>query len=207
MKKLISIFLTVIILIMSVFSVSASAQEQTRTEKWIESDSKNEIEFTASYEVGFNKTEFHAHLKNGKLGITLYVPLSEIFSVKIKMIYDGEYLYVYSPVFPFVHFKSPADEITDILTSYDDYPIQGLDFVGSYEEKDIFSTLYVEEFRNENDEFAKYYFNGDILRKIETCYFDENGNQVSGFVNIKSYNVSDKELRVPWYSFCFSTAI
>lgn len=203
MKKLTSIFLTVIILIMSVFSVSASAQEQTRTEKWIESDSKNEIKIQAK-SVGTIQdnleTEMTIMHKNGKILICFSIPVSDSFSPTVKMIYEDNNFFLYFPSFPYLHIKLPVEIVG--TTIYDIGFISEIDFnsVKTYEEKEGDKIYYVEEFVNENGENEKYFFIEDDLVKIETSFFDENGEKFLTTLLITPSIINDKVFEIPWYS-------
>ncbi|MBR5562524.1 MAG: hypothetical protein IKW12_05160 [Clostridia bacterium] len=201
MKKFISVFMTTIILVMSVSCVNAFAQEQTKTDKWLESDAKNEIEFTIRDFGDSSSNGYHYYLKNNKICIKKTVQITDYFSVEIKIIYDSKNLYILFSDFPYFYFKYPANEITDILTN-DDYSIQELEFAGSIEKEILSKTYTVEEFKNEKGEFVKYYFSEDTLNRSDFCFFDEEGNKRHMTMDIKSYNVNEQEFKIPWYSLC-----
>lgn len=195
MKKILSVFLTAVILVMSVFCVNAFAQEQTRTEKWAQNVNNYDFETKITNKINGEKTVARMYIKDGKIAFTTNFPLSDTINTKIKIIIKDGYVYIFFSDFPFFHLKT---EVTNEM--FDTPQIGELIFVKSYEEQNGSVTYYVEEFEDENNNICRYYFSGDTLVKIEAESIDEYNNNISSIMEIVSYEVNDSVFRVPFFS-------
>lgn len=201
MKKITSIVLTAVILIMSVFSVSAFAQEQTKAEKWIQNNQGQnlEYEFLLYSEIGNSQSTNHAYVKGDKISIIADIPLTETETFKLKVVVSDGYLYMLLPSFPFFHLKYRADDV--IGSSLDDITsIEDMTLVNSYEITEGQITYYIEEYADDKGTTGKFYFIGDELFKTETSGVDENGLSVYTSLEIISREVDDSVFEIPWYS-------
>lgn len=195
MKKLISVFLTAIILIMSVFCVGAFAQEQTKSEKWMQNFFEQEAKIRVTTEVYGEETVSDMYFKDGKIASVFYMPLSRNIDIKIKVIINNGYFYILFPDFPLFHLKDEITEDMLIIPEADE-----LTYLKSYEKQDGTITYYVEEFTNEQNMICKYYFIGENLIRIEAGGTDEYGEHSSSIVEILSDKVDDSVFRVPFFS-------
>ncbi|MBQ2973030.1 MAG: hypothetical protein IJE19_01620 [Clostridia bacterium] len=195
MKKLTCITLAATIFIMSVFSVSAFAQEQTRTEKWIQNVDDYEIEAKITNSINGEKSDAKMYVKNGDFAIICDFPLSSYITTKIKVIIKDGYFYMFSPYFPFVSLKV---ELTDDMLIIPE--TEELIYIQSYEEQIDSITYYVEEFTNEYNAITKSYFLGDNLVKTESELTDEYGNYESSVIEIVSHKVKNSVFFVPLFS-------
>ncbi len=203
MKKFTSTVLTVIILIISVFSVNAFAQEQTRAEKWMQNFGNHELEIKATSYYAGQKTVSKLYIKGKNIAAISTLPLSKHYTAEIKAVIKDGYSYLYLTSFPFLHIKVKTDD--NIFQSIN--PIE-LIYLKSYELQDGSTTYYVEEFTYKNsDALIKYYFVGDKLMRIESDGTDEYGDYSSSVIEILSDNVDDSKFRVPFFSINISPLI
>lgn len=199
MKKFTSVFLTTIILVMSVFSVNAFAQEQTRTEKWIQNFTDYEFEARITNSINGEKSDAKMYVKDRNFAIICDFPLSYNITTKIKTVIKDGYFYVYSPYFPFVSLKNESIDDMLIISEAGE-----LIYIQSYEEQIGSDTYYVEEFTNEYNAITKSYFLGDDLVKTESKAIDEYGNYESSVMEIVSHEVKNSVFFVPLFSIDFS---
>lgn len=200
MKKFASVFLTVVILIISLFSVNAFASEQTRTEKWIEKNKiqSPEYEIISHVEIDNSKSVAHAYVKEDKISIIADMPLSETKSFKMKVIVSEGYIYMLLPAIPFFYLKYEATE--DMLPSLYTDPLENAVLTDSSEKIHGETVVYIEEYIDNEGLTTKYYFVGDELFKTETSGVDENGASVYSSFEILSKEVDGSVFEIPWYS-------
>lgn len=195
MRKILSVFLTAVVLVMSVFCVNAFAQEQTRMEKWTQNVDDYEFEAKITNKINDEKNVAKMYVKGKKIALISNLPLTDNMNTKIKFIIKDGYVYILFPDFPFFHFKIEGNE--DMFQIPE---IGELIYVKSYEKQNGSVTYYVEEFEDENNNICKYYFFGDALVKIEAESIDEYNNHMSSIMEIVSYEVNDSVFRVPFFS-------
>ncbi|MBR5562523.1 MAG: hypothetical protein IKW12_05155 [Clostridia bacterium] len=200
MKKFISIILTATFLIISSFSVNAFAQEQTRTEKWIQNYTDYEFEAKITNNINDEKSGAKMYVKDGNFAIICDFPLSYNITTKIKIVIKDGYFYVYSPYFPFISLKIESPDDMLILSE-----AEKLTYIQSYEEQIGSDTYYVEEFTNEFNAITKSYFLGNDLVKTESELTDEYGNYESSVMEIVSHKVRNSVFFVPLFSIELST--
>lgn len=206
MKKITSLILSTVIVILSIFSTTAFAQEQTKLDNWSQKHSFAEFEINYYSESSDGIIDSHAYLKNDKFSMTLNLPITEGDSSEVNCICDGDYCYLIFTSFPFFYIKSEEVEfsIEDIINMIE---IAETTFIKSYEVTESQTTYYVEEYsyyiesegHSENGT-SKFYFIGDELIKSEYTYIDENGYSVYTRIEYISFEVDDSVFEVPWYS-------
>ncbi len=202
MKKITSVFLTVIILVMSVFCVNTFAQEQTCAEKWMQDFTDREMKMRVTTEVYGEETVSEMYFKDGKIASIFYIPFYKNINAKTKVIINNGYFYILFPDFPFFHLKEEITEDMLIISETDE-----LTYVKNYEEQNGLITYYVEEFTNEQNMVCKFYFIGENLIRIEAGGTDEYGEYSSSIVEILSDKVDDSEFRIPFFSINISPFI
>lgn len=209
MKKIMSIVLTAVILIMSVLSVSAFAQEQTKAEKWIQNNKTQnpelEIVCNSSENEGVSSVaEFY--MKEGKFACIQAFPITEHVNLNVKVLVIDGTVYMLLPSFPYIHLK--IENLQVDLPSFDEiFPYENMIYVKSGEITEGQITYYTEEYVYENGEKIIYYFNGEELIKTETYYDD--GYDCSLYLcnEIISREVDDSVFEIPWYSINISPFI
>ena len=202
MKKFVSTVLTILILITSVFSLNAFAQEQTRAEQWMQDFTNQEMEMRITTTLYGEETISELYFKDGKIASTFYIPFYENINAKTKVIINNGYIYIIFPDFPFVHFKT---EITEDMLIFPE--ASELTYIKSYEEQNGSITYYIEEFTTEQNMICKYYFIGDNLIRIEAEGTDEYGEHSSSVIEILSDEVEDSIFRIPFFSINISPFI
>lgn len=207
MKKIISFILSLLIIVMSIFSTTAFAQEQTRHDKWSQGKSFDEIEAIIYNDDGYNQTEMHVYLKDNKILMTSSLPLFSDEEKEITLLFDGKNYYMFITSLPFFHFKLGAMELSipDLLDEI--APRLESTYIRSYEVTEKSTTYYVEEYSEtfDYDDYTqegirKYYFINDELIKNELIYTDENGDSVCTCMELISFEVDDSVFELPWYS-------
>lgn len=198
MKKIISAALVAVILVISVFSVSAFAQEQTKAEKW---DDKDLMQFEAFIrsETDGEIVNAHMYIKDKKISFISEFPLTDNKDVTMKVIISDGHFYLIFPSFPFFYLKY---EITDELLPYIG-KISATDettLVNCTEITDGDTIYYVEEYVYNNGTSSKFYFVGDELYKLESKAFDEYGVSLKSEIQIVTCEVDDSMFEIPWYS-------
>ncbi len=206
MRKIISIILSTVIIVMSLFSTTAFAQGQTRYDKWIENNNVNEIEANIYTDDGYESTKTHVYIKGNKVSVSSVLPVFEN-EYEINIIYDGKNICMVFADLPFFHFKLEeldisVSDLRDELSSY-----REATFIESYEVTERGTAYYVEEYSTTYDfedyyenGIVKFYFIGDDLIKYECIYTDEYGNEKYTCVEHISFEVDDSVFEIPWYS-------
>ena len=196
MKKTAVVFITLLILVMSIFSVNAFAQEieqpdvsQTRLAKWSE-----KINVTKEFECIITMCNEDGTKKVSRMcrkGDNVLVETT-MNDKTIRMIEnpDGKFLYFPNISFLYFNFEKYVEE--SFLFTYG-IP-ENLVYIKSYEESDY----YVEEFYDtEADVVCRYYFIGDEL-KLEK-------GALNSTKEYTSYEVDESEVRLP--SFCINATL
>ena len=208
MKKLISFALSVIIIVMSLFSTTAFAQEQTRYEKWCQNYSTNEFEANLYSKIGDESAEYHFYLKDNKAAFTTVIPITSNNTDEITCIYDGNSFNLFIHSMPLFYFKFDANDFSfeEVYEMFNNAETE-YTFIKSYEYNQGNTTYFVEEYSYniEVEDYseqgtAKYYFIGDELIISESYFIDENGNSVYHRLEYLSYEVDDSVFKIPWYS-------
>lgn len=203
MKKFLKSIFFACIMALLIFSVSASANETTRLNKWATENFDLENGLSVKMYAVLEDTggsaviNQSAHIKGQKIAFT-----SKINNIDVTFILHQDTLWLYSPKFPFVHIKTAVEGF-----DYDEFFILDssveANFLQSYETTLNSRAYYVEEFIyiNEDDEksIAKYYFDGDKLKFID-IHQNVDGYDVTYRTEILSTNVDDKVFEVPFLS-------
>ncbi len=192
-KKLLSLLLAAT-LIFSMFSITAFAEEATRTEQWFEKHS-DEIHFRGTTDVD-ETIVYEVYIKNGKLKLE-NMPSGDC---TVDMIYDGEKCIVYLSRFPFLHFEFMLDDFE--ADSFEDlFPIDTfLTYVGNATKTVGSKEYYVElltgdEVYDENHSTVyEYWFDGEELVMIKAAYDPDMK------VEIISTEIDDGEFKLPFFS-------
>lgn len=196
MKKFVSTVLTILILITSVFSLNAFAQEQTRAEQWMQNleNSELEMQFT-SFNEG-QKTVSKLYIKDGNIAAISTLPLLQNYDAEIKFIIKDGYVYMYLTSFPVFYLRFENED--NVFQSNEQTEMIQLK---SYEIQEGSTTYYIEEFtETDSESLVKYYFIDDHLKKIETYETDEYSQSPSSVTEILSEEVDDSVFRVPFFS-------
>lgn len=189
MKKALSVFLTAVILITSVFSLSAFAADTPKTDTLLgklETEDEICVNFTSGQStifsfLGKNPTnkiaikdnEISYEIDNGfitirvvanKLGVYAYIPSLPYFYVKLD-----------SYVLAFTDVKELIAKATNLTQGF-------IQYVDSYNETVDEKEYYVEEYNDREFVTSKFYYNGDelkilkvensVTKSVQYTYFD-----------------------------------
>ncbi len=190
MKKALSIFLTAIILITSVFSLSAFAAETPKTDTLL-SKLETEDELCVTFTSG-QSTIFSFLGKNptNKIAVKDNEISYEIDNglITVRVVADDDGVIAYIPAMPYFYVKldSKILAVTDVkeLIAKASNLTQGfIQFVDSYKETVDGTEYYVEEYNDREVVTSKFYYIGDDLKflkvenastkSIQYTYFDE----------------------------------
>lgn len=196
MKKIIAVFVALFILAISMFSVTAYAQEteqfdvsQTRLAKW--SERMNE---TKEFDAIVTMTQTDGNQKVTRMcrkGDNVLIETTMNDTV-IRMIENNDGQFMYFPKIPFLYFDFDKYVEESFLFTYG-IP-ENLVYVRYYEE----SGYYVEEFYDiETDSVCRYYFVGDEL-KLEKGALNSTKEYIS-------YEVNESDVKLP--SFCINATL
>ncbi|MBQ2903636.1 MAG: hypothetical protein IJE48_04490 [Clostridia bacterium] len=201
MKKIISVILSAVILVMSAFSVNAFAQEQTRVEKWYENLTDiTEYELIMKTKIGNMEADARCYCENGDIAIVTDMPLSDEKDIRIKAIAKDGYFYLTFPSLPFLYLKYDLEEtpISDVFSETVSY--EDLTLINAGETNEYGTTYYLEEYSVDENVSVKYYFEGENLCFSVASEVDEEGNEFEYISKFVSFEVDDSVFEIPWYS-------
>ena len=190
MKKTLSIILTAVILITSVFSLSAFAADKPKTDTLLgklETEDEVCVTFTSgqstifsflgqnpSNKIALKDNEISYEIDNGlvtirvvanKLGVYAYIPSLPYFYVKLD-----------SYVLAFADVKELIIKATNLTQGF-------IQYVDSYNETVGGTEYYVEEYNDREFVTSKFYYNGEkleilkvenaVTKSVQYTYFDE----------------------------------
>lgn len=201
MKKITSLFLAVLIITLSVFSLNAFALPATETDAppATETDPVPETELLSVKWLKEQGKEFTADIIASLYGITLekgklYVKGDTIATLTThsmnkryvgkKTIANREGKFSFYPDFPFFYFKESTLSTNAISKK---------DFIDAYETADGY---YIENFAGNNGQTASLKFKGG---ELEALYItaDYMGFDLTYEITITSYEVDDKDVSLP----------
>ena len=153
-------------------SLTAFAQETTKTEAWFE-EHLQEMHCKITSEINNNITEYEYYIKNDKFSLK-NVPVAEL-NINLDASYNGESCFICPSAFPFIHFTIPVE--ADVISPLGDLSLlieEGLDsiyYIGSYTKTAGSKEYYVEAFSDtENyDEYStvsEFWFDGENLKFV-----------------------------------------
>ncbi len=189
MKRLISILLTAVVLVLSL-STGAFAAEPTGV--FDEIDTNNGISFNFRTNSLFNETElsdYFAAFKDDKFAFEFQVEF-----LKLKIILNKNSLYVYSPDFPLLHAKIEGE---NMLPEFD-YEPEKLELVKTEEKNVDGKTLTTETYIiSDESQVIITYIDGSIKSTQITSLDDE-----SYYCYIDNFNfeVDDSVFELPRFS-------
>ena len=201
MKKIISVILSAVILVMSAFSVNAFAQEQTRVEKWYENLTDiTEYELIMKTKIGNMEADARCYCENGDIAIVTDIPLSDEKDIGIKAIAKDGCFYLTFPSLPFLYLKYDLEEtpISDVFSETVSY--EDLTLINAGETNEYGTTYYLEEYSVDENVSVKYYFEGENLCFSVASEVDEEGNEFEYISKFVSFEVDDSVFEIPWYS-------
>lgn len=208
MKKMLSIFVATVIIVVSTLSFTAFADNTTKTEALFEK-LKTAQEVTVSLKAGdvnlFGAFPMSAtdtvYIKGNK--IAYEYGLSGIISA--RAVYDGENVYGFIPELPLFFVKLDGNaigkpDVWSLIESASDITLGVLAYVKSYNETVDGVEYFVEEFNDRAQVTSKFYYTGDTLKMLKVEDAQNGSVQYTYFENI-AFTVADSVFEVPSTAF------
>lgn len=206
MKKIISISIAAIILVMSVFSVNAFAANTTKTEALL-----NKLNETKEVAVSLKAGDIPLFGSNSDASDTIYIKDKmaayeyNAGFLSVRVVLDGDEIIAYLPIFPYVHVKLESSAIgsVDVWGLIEDatkVTMGVLAYVGTYEEELGGIKYTVEEFNDRAQVTSKFYYQNDELKLLNVVDKQTNSVQNTYFESI-SFDVDDSIFKLPAISF------
>ncbi|MBO5230728.1 MAG: hypothetical protein J6B52_04860 [Clostridia bacterium] len=206
MKKIISVSIAAILLVMSVFSVNAFAADTTKTEALLD-----KLNTSKEVAVSLKAGDIPLFGSNSNASDTVYIKGDKaayeynagFFNVRVVL--DGDEIIAYLPIFPYVHVKLESSAIgsVDVWGLIEDatkVTMGVLAYVGTYEEELGGIKYTVEEFNDRAQVTSKFYYQGDDLKLLNVVDKQTNSVQNTYFESI-SFDVDDSVFELPAISF------
>lgn len=199
MKKIISIFIATVILMMSAFSINAFA-DTPKTEELLNQISESNEAYaiiTNAENAVLNSNNFIAFKDDMN-----YFDFN-IGMITIRLLSVGDYTYIYMPKFPLYYIKFDRIFGVDISSEEELIEVVGLpnskfQYVKSYEETLDGKTYYVDEYIDDYGEPIKYYYYNDILEYVVSITSD--GTSYTLTVEEFSLDVDDDNFSPPKFA-------
>ena len=203
MKKITSIFLTVIILLTSVFSLTAFATESPKTDALLdklETEDELCISFTSGQSTIFSFLGKNPANKIALKDNEISYEIDNGF-VTIRVVANDRGVYAYIPSIPFFYVKldSKILAITDIkaLLEKTSNITQGfIQYIDSYNETVDGQEYYVEEYNDREFVTSKFYYIGDELKMLKVENSSTKSVQYTYFDGI-AFEAEDELFEVP----------
>ncbi len=206
MKKTLSIIISAIILVSSVFSVTAFAADKTRTETLFEKYNETK-EIAVTLQAG----DIPLFGANSDASDTIYIKDDmaayeyNAGFINIRVVFDGEEIVAFIPSFPYIHVKLESKalgslDISGLLEEASKVTLGVLNHVDTYEEELGGIKYTVEEYNDRAQVTSKFYYQNDELKilrvedkktfSVQNTYFDS-----------ISFEVEDDIFELPFISF------
>ena len=204
MKKVFSIFVAAVIIVVSTLSFNAFAADKTKTETLFDKI-RTAQEVTVTLKAGdvnlFGAFPMSAtdtvYIKGNK--IAYEYGLGGIISARV--VYDGENVYGFIPELPLFFVKLNGDaigkpDVWSLIESASDITLGVLDYQKSYNETYNGTEYFVEEFNDRAQVTSKFYYVGDSLKMLRVEDAQTGSVQYTYFENI-AFSVADSIFAVP----------
>lgn len=203
MKKTLSIILTAVVLVTSVFSLSAFAADTPKTDALLdrlETEDELCVSFTSGQSTIFS---FLGKNPSNKIAVKDNEISYEIDNgfIKVRAVANDGGVYAYLPSLPFFYVKldSKILAVTDVkeLIAKASNLTQGfIQFVDSYKETVDETEYYVEEYNDREVVTTKFYYVGDELKTIKVENSATKSVQYTYFDSI-AFEADDELFEVP----------
>ncbi|MBR4858344.1 MAG: hypothetical protein IKU08_04080 [Clostridia bacterium] len=189
MKKFISIILTAIILITSLFSLSAFAADTPKTETLlnkVEAADELSVTFTSGQSTIFSflgqNPENKVSIKDNKISYEINNGI-----VTVRLVANDNGIYAYLPVLPFFYVKLDSKilaiaDLKELISKASNLTQGFIQYIDSYNETFEGKEYYVEEYNDREFVTSKFYYDGDSLKilkvensvtkSVQYTYFD-----------------------------------
>lgn len=206
MKKTLSIIIATIILVMSVFSINAFAEETTKTDALL-----NQLKESKEAAVSLQAGDIPLFGNNSDASDTFYIKGDKAAYeykagfINVRVVLDGDEIIAFIPSFPFIHVKLETkalgsiniealiEEATNLTTGV-------LAYVDTYEEELGGVKYTVEEFNDRAQVTSKFYYKDDAL-KILKVEDEKTGSVQNTYFESIEFEVDDSIFELPLISF------
>ena len=210
MKRFLSVALSAIIMLVSLFSVNAFAADTPKADALLDQiETATELSVTLCSGQTMLFGFMPATIQNtiAVKGDTIAYEYSAGF-LKVKVIISDEGIYAYSPTLPFFYVKLEENPLksTDIWTLVKEganLTQAFIQYIDSYEETVDGVKYYVEEYNDREFVTSKFYFDGDELVMLKVTDASTLSVQYTYFDDI-SFEVDDDFFKVPSGAFDLS---
>ncbi len=206
MKKIISVSIAAILLVMSVFSVNAFAAGTTKTEALLD-----KLNTSKEVAVSLKAGDIPLFGSNSNASDTVYIKGDKAAYeynagfLSVRVVLDGDEIIAYLPIFPFIHVKLESSalgsvDIWGLIEDATKITMGVLAYVDTYEEELGGVKYTVEEFNDRAQVTSKFYYQGDDLKLLNVVDKQTNSVQNTYFESI-SFDVDDSVFELPAISF------
>ena len=208
MKKITAIFISCLILMLSLFSFSAFGAD-TKTEILFDTlEEKKEV--TVTFRTGKSKTFGDSYSAVN----TVYMKGEKVAydfnngTITIRSIVDGDNFVSYITSFPFIHMRVQELPLGDFdlwetIKGASDLTMDFLVFVNSYETEIDGVKYYVEEFSDRGSVINSFFYVDDELKILKAHDFAKDTIQYTYFDKV-SLSADDSVFEMPKFSFDFT---
>ncbi len=206
MKKIISVSIAAILLVMSVFSVNAFAADTTKTEALLD-----KLNTSKEVAVSLKAGDIPLFGSNSNASDTVYIKGDKAAYeynagfLSVRVVLDGDEIIAYLPILPFIHVKLESSalgsvDIWGLIEDATKITMGVLAYVDTYEEELGGVKYTVEEFNDRAQVTSKFYYQGDDLKLLNVVDKQTNSVQNTYFESI-SFDVDDSIFELPAISF------
>ncbi len=206
MKKIISVSIAAILLVMSVFSVNAFAADTTKTEALLD-----KLNTSKEVAVSLKAGDIPLFGSNSNASDTIYIKDDmaayeyNAGFVNVRVVLDDDEIIAFLPIFPYVHVKLESSalgsvDIWGLIEDATKVTMGVLAYVDTYEEEVGGVKYTVEEFNDRAQVTSKFYYQGDDLKILKVEDKQTNSVQNTYFESI-SFDVDDSIFELPAISF------
>lgn len=206
MKKIISVSIAAVLLVMSVFSVNAFAADTTKTEALLD-----KLNTSKEVAVSLKAGDIPLFGSNSNASDTVYIKGDmaayeyNAGFLSVRVVLDGDEIIAYLPILPFIHVKLESSalgsvDIWGLIEDATKITMGVLAYVDTYEEELGGVKYTVEEFNDRAQVTSKFYYQGDDLKFLNVVDKQTNSVQNTYFESI-SFDVDDSVFELPAISF------
>lgn len=206
MKKIISVSIAAILLVMSVFSVNAFAADTTKTEALLD-----KLNTSKEVAVSLKAGDIPLFGSNSNASDTVYIKGDKAAYeynagfLSVRVVLDGDEIIAYLPILPFIHVKLESSalgsvDIWGLIEDATKITMGVLAYVDTYEEELGGVKYTVEEFNDRAQVTSKFYYQGNDLKLLNVVDKQTNSVQNTYFESI-SFDVDDSIFELPAISF------
>lgn len=206
MKKIISVSIAAILLVMSVFSVNAFAADTTKTEALLD-----KLNTSKEVAVSLKAGDIPLFGSNSNASDTVYIKGDKAAYeynagfLSVRVVLDGDEIIAYLPILPFIHVKLESSalgsvDIWGLIEDATKITMGVLAYVDTYEEELGGVKYTVEEFNDRAQVTSKFYYQGNDLKLLNVVDKQTNSVQNTYFESI-SFDVDDSVFELPAISF------